>query len=117
MRLGNVAVIFALFAAQPAHAHAFLVKSDPAVGSIMTRPGTLSLEFSEPIELTFSGADVLNAAGQKIGMEQFHFADGGHKVLVAGLPVLTPGAYRVRWHVVSRDTHRTEGDFTFTVKP
>jgi hypothetical protein len=33
------------------------------------------------------------------------------------MPALLPGAYRVHWHVVSVDTHMTEGDFSFTVKP
>jgi len=31
------------------------------------------------------------------------------------LPQLKPGRYRVRWHVVSVDTHRTEGSFEFSV--
>jgi hypothetical protein len=30
---------------------------------------------------------------------------------------LTPGTYRVSWRVVSVDTHPTEGNFTFTIKP
>ena len=38
------------------------------------------------------------------------------KLLVLDVTKLPPGAYRVTWHVVSIDTHRTEGDFTFTVK-
>jgi methionine-rich copper-binding protein CopC len=33
------------------------------------------------------------------------------------LKALRPGTYRVSWHAVSIDTHRTEGAFTFTVKP
>ena len=113
----NTLFIVALLAPQAANAHAFLVKSNPSVGSVATRPSTLSLEFSEAVELSFSGADIVNASGMPIMMEQFHFADGGHKVLVAALPMLTPGAYHVRWHVVSTDTHRTEGDFAFTVNP
>jgi hypothetical protein len=28
-----------------------------------------------------------------------------------------PGTYRVSWHVVSVDTHPTEGNFTFRVAP
>jgi copper resistance protein C len=32
-----------------------------------------------------------------------------------GLKPLSPGTYRVRWHVLSVDTHRTEGSFTFHV--
>ena len=32
-----------------------------------------------------------------------------------GLKSLPPGTYRVRWHVLSVDTHKTEGSFTFHV--
>jgi methionine-rich copper-binding protein CopC len=117
MNLRNAMVFVALLLAHEAHAHAFLSKSKPAVGSVATRPATLSLEFSEAIELSFSGAEVFDSQGKAIAIEQFRFADEAHKVLVAALPVLVPGAYHVRWHVVSTDTHRTEGDFTFTVKP
>jgi methionine-rich copper-binding protein CopC len=38
---------------------------------------------------------------------------------LAGLPVpaLPSGRYKVTWHVVSVDTHPTQGDFTFEIKP
>jgi len=32
-----------------------------------------------------------------------------------GLKPLSPGTYRVRWKVLSVDTHTTEGSFTFNV--
>ena len=38
-------------------------------------------------------------------------------LLTASLAPLGPGRYRVRWRVVSVDTHVTEGDFAFTVAP
>ena len=100
-----------------ADAHAFLLKSDPAVGATVSDLKTLRLEFSEAIELGFSGIDLATASGVALALNGVHFADEAHKVLVAGLPMLTAGAYRVRWHVVSVDTHRTEGEFGFTVKP
>ena len=31
------------------------------------------------------------------------------------LPKLTPGTYTVNWHVTSVDTHKTEGNYKFTV--
>src|SRR4051812_5520465 len=49
MSLRSAFLIAVLPAAQEAHAHAFLVKPNPAVGSMTARPGTLSLEFSEAI--------------------------------------------------------------------
>jgi methionine-rich copper-binding protein CopC len=37
--------------------------------------------------------------------------------MVLNLPTLTPGHYKVSWHVVSVDTHRTEGSFSFDIQP
>ena len=118
MRLKHfTAALLFVGATTGAEAHAFLVKSDPKVGAVLAKPTILRLEFSEAIELGFSGVDVSNAAGGIIALNGVRFADDGHKVLLANLPVLGPGRYRVKWHVVSVDTHRTEGDFTFAVKP
>ena len=33
------------------------------------------------------------------------------------LKPLAPGTYKVIWRVLSVDTHRTQGDFTFKVGP
>ena len=38
-------------------------------------------------------------------------------LLRVSLNPLPPGTYKVVWHVVSVDTHPTEGDFTFQVAP
>jgi methionine-rich copper-binding protein CopC len=98
-------------------AHAFLVKSNPAVGATAAaKPAALTLEFSEAIELGFSGVEVSNASGP-LALKGLGFADTAHKVLLATLPIVAPGLYSVKWHVVSVDTHRTEGEYTFTVKP
>ena len=100
-----------------AHAHAFLVKSDPSVGATVAAPRTLRLEFSEAVELAFSGIEVAKDAGGAVPTQNVRLNGNDHKVLMADLPPLSPGAYRVKWHVISVDTHRTEGDFAFSVKP
>jgi methionine-rich copper-binding protein CopC len=101
-----------------AQAHAFLLKSNPTVGAVVAAPPkTVRLEFSEGIELAFSGVDVTSGANAAVATEKARFDGNGRKVLVVDLPPLAPGAYRVKWHVVSVDTHRTEGEFRFTVKP
>ncbi len=47
-----------------AEAHAFLVKSDPAAGSAVAPDlAELRLEFSEPVELAFSGVELANTSG------------------------------------------------------
>jgi hypothetical protein len=38
-----------------------------------------------------------------------------NRVLIIQLPKLPPGTYTVIWHVTSVDTHKTEGNFKFTV--
>ena len=42
---------------------------------------------------------------------------GSPDELQIGLKLLPPGTYLVSWHVVSVDTHPTEGTFTFEIKP
>lgn len=97
-------------------AHAFLVKSSPSVGSTV-RPniGELRLEFSEPIELAFSGVELATASGVAVPLTSFGFRGSTHKVLAGNVSMLMPGSYVVKWHAVSADTHRTEGSFTFRI--
>ena len=99
-----------------AAAHAFLVKAEPAVGSSGNAPKTLRLDFSEAVELRFSGIEVERMPGDSIAAQDFRHAANDGKALLVDLPPLSVGAYRVKWHVVSVDSHRTEGEFTFTVK-
>ncbi len=101
-----------------AEAHAFLQKSSPAVGSTVAgRVTELRLEFSEAIELALSGVELISASGTPVPLNAIAFVDSGHRVLVGKMPMLLSGSYRVKWHVVSADTHRTEGSFMFTVDP
>ncbi len=113
--LSPAALLFILMMGGDADAHAFLLKSDPSVGATVPAPKTLRLEFSEAVELAFSGVEVAKEAGGAVATQNVRL--NGNKVLLADLPPLSAGAYRVKWHVVSVDTHRTEGDFTFSVKP
>ena len=115
--LSLTALLFALVMGSDANAHAFLLKSDPSVGATVTAPKTLRLEFSEAVELAFSGIDVANGRGGAVPTQNVRLNGNDHKVLLADVPPLSAGAYRVKWHVVSVDTHRTEGDFAFNVKP
>ena len=54
--------------------------------------------------------------GRTIATGQAIVDPGNDKQLVLTLPPLAPGRYRVRWHVVSVDTHRTEGEYSFAVE-
>jgi copper resistance protein C len=109
-----VALAIAGFAA-PAMAHAFLRHASPGAGAVLAdAPKEIVLEFSEPLEPAFSGVSVTDAAGRDV--EAAPAAISGTTMRVA-LKALAPGRYRVRWHAVSVDTHRTEGAYDITVKP
>ena len=101
----------------PAFAHAFLEHATPAAGSAVAgAPKDLQLTYTEPVEPLFCHIDVTDAAGASVtgGVPA---ARDGDRTLVVPLKPLPPGSYQVEWHVVSIDTHKTEGHFMFTVKP
>jgi methionine-rich copper-binding protein CopC len=100
-----------------AEAHAFLDHAAPAVGSTTPPPSELTLWFTEEVEPAFSGVTVTNAAGARVDAGKIAIDPHDPEELHLALKHLPPGAYEVHWHVVSVDTHRTEGTFPFTVTP
>jgi methionine-rich copper-binding protein CopC len=107
-----------LLAAATADAHALLRQADPPVGSTLaTPPAAVTLDYSEAVEAHFCRVAVQDAQGGQVDAGDLHVAPDNPKRLVIGLRKLPPGTYTVTWHVVSVDTHRTEGRFTFTVRP
>jgi copper resistance protein C len=110
--VATVAVIIA------ADAHAFLDQAVPPVGgAVPASPKEIRLTFSEGVELRFSGIELATSDGRTIATGPVAAAPGDDKQLVLVVPPLAPGRYRISWHVVSVDTHRTEGEYTFTVGP
>jgi len=108
------AALLAAAAGGPAHAHAFLEHAEPRVGStVPTSPRELVLFFNENIEPAFSSVQVGDANGARVDLGKPRI---GASTMRVGLKNLTSGTYRVRWHVLSVDTHTTEGNFTFHVK-
>ena len=114
MRPIVVAAVLALAAA--AGAHAFLDHAEPRVGStVAPGPRTVTLVFTEPIELAFCRIDVEDAGGVKLPLPAPEHP--APEKLAVALPALSPGEYTVHWAVMSVDTHPTEGSFRFSVKP
>jgi methionine-rich copper-binding protein CopC len=102
----------------PARAHAFLDHATPAVGSKVRAPPTqVKLWFTEELEPAFSTVQVLDRDGKRVDESDVKVDSGDARLLQVSLPTLAPGTYRVRWRVLSVDTHVTEGDFTFDVAP
>src|SRR5580692_6876435 len=98
--------------------HAFLNEAAPLVGgTVPASPKEIRLTFTEAIEPRFSGIDLTTGDGRAIAIGAAAVDPGNDKQLVLLVPPLTPGRYRVHWHVVSVDTHRTEGEYSFVVEP
>jgi methionine-rich copper-binding protein CopC len=117
MRAMIVLTAAACLAGQAAFAHAFLDRASPAVGSeVSGSPPALKLTYTEPVEPLFSTVQVTDFSGARVDDGKPAPLEGG-RVLSLKLKPLPPGAYHVEWHVTSVDTHKTEGHFTFTVKP
>ena len=102
--------------AVPTWAHAELVTAIPRVGStVPAPPSEVRLSFSEGVEPHFSGIEVTSSDGRSVAAGRAQAQGSEMRIALArGLPA---GTYRVTWHVVSVDTHRTQGSFTFEVRP
>jgi methionine-rich copper-binding protein CopC len=99
-------------------AHAFLDHSDPRVGSTVDKsPATVDIWFTQEPELAFSRIEVFDSDGKQVDSKDTHVDDKDAKELIVSLPNLPAGTYKVVWHVLSTDTHKTQGDFKFSVKP
>jgi hypothetical protein len=100
--------------AAPALSHAFLRHAEPGAGATLAAPPKIiALTFTEKLEPVFSGVAVIDSSGH--GVEAGAVQIGGNVIIVPLRP-LAPGTYRVAWHAVSVDTHRTEGAYSFKVR-
>src|SRR5579859_1106440 len=100
-----------------ASAHAFLDHADPKVGSTVTSaPTEVKIWFTQELEPTFSTIEVRDVQNQQVDKKDTHLDDKDKTLLIVSLSALPPGTYTVAWHVVSVDTHKTQGHFEFTIK-
>ncbi len=97
--------------------HAFPDHSDPRVGStVTTPPAVVRIWFDSDLEPVFSTLMVHNMDGKMVDKRDVRVDPSDPKLLMVSVPPLPPGTYLVIWNVVARDTHRTQGQFTFTIK-
>jgi methionine-rich copper-binding protein CopC len=109
----GLSALLILNAGALAEAHAFLDRAEPRVGStIPSAPRELSLWYTQNLEAAFSSVAVTDSSGTRVDQGKPQIAGN---VMHVGLKSLTPGSYRVRWQVLSVDTHTTQGSFTFQV--
>ena len=112
----TAAVLFtALLGASTAFAHAHLKSAQPAADSNVAAPKDLRLTFSEGVEATFTKVS-LSKDGTEIAIKGLETPDADKKTLVVTPAApLASGTYKVEWHAVSVDTHKSEGTYSFKV--
>ncbi|MBW7966328.1 copper resistance protein CopC [Bradyrhizobium sp. BR 10261] len=104
-----------LLASGEAAAHATLDYAEPRVGNkVANLPRAVTLTFTQKLEAAFSSITVTGPNGQRVDAGRASVKDNQISV-----PLKPGGAgtYHVNWHVLSVDTHTTDGSFTFQVGP
>ena len=100
-----------------AAAHSLLLESTPAAGSTLpAAPRELRLRFNNRIEKPLSRVRLVDGTGAR---RQLTLAAGTGSAdrLVAAIPPLPPGTWRVEWQVLSTDGHVVAGRFEFKIAP
>lgn len=100
-----------------AAAHATLISTDPAQGSVAaTAPDAVTLTFSEGVSLNADSVRVLDPAGKPVDNGDAVHADGKDDTARVTLRSgIGNGTYTVAWRAVSEDSHPVGGAFTFSV--
>jgi copper resistance protein C len=102
-----------LLATGQSAAHAFLDHAEPRVGNkVGSPPHQVTLWFTQKLEPAFTSVTVTGPSGQRVDTGKARVS--GNQVSISLKPVGT-GTYHVNWHVLSVDTHTTDGNFTFQV--
>lgn len=111
------ASLVGILAGTQAFAHAFLSHAEPGVGTtVNASPSQLQLTFTEDIVAAFSGVRVATAGGAPVSAGKA-VVGPADTLRVRLAHALKPGTYVVSWHVVSVDTHHTQGTYKFTIAP
>ena len=114
--VGGLLLFVALFSPAGVEAHAALVKSAPVARSVVEAPLRVDLWFNERLEAAYSSLSVWDADGRRVDRQDVLVGPDESKRLSVGLFTLRPGAYSVRYRVLSVDGHVIESTFVFTVR-
>ena len=113
--LTTVALLGSLLATSSVLAHAHLKEQTPAADSTVSAPAELRLVFSEGVEATFTKVTI-SKDGANVPVKSLATEDNDKKTLiVTPAAPLAAGSYKVEWHAVSVDTHKSEGAYSFKV--
>ena len=99
-------------------AHSLLLSSNPASDAVVHRsPSLLVLRFNNRIEKRLSRGRLVDEHGAVAAAPTARADDETPETLLAAVPPLAPGAWRVEWQVFSADGHVVSGSYRFRLAP
>ncbi len=111
------ALAFAWLLPLSAAGHTFPLHSDPRAGEALSAPPqAVRIWFDGDLEPAFSRVTVRDGNGRQVDKGDCRVDPSDPRLIQVSTQQLPAGGYTVTWSVVSRDGHRSEGDFAFTVK-
>jgi len=116
----SLAAALAVSVPSVALAHAELVSAAPAANRAAHGVKKITLTFSERFTPRLSGATVTmtsmpGMSGHTMPITNLTAAVSDKTLTLTSPRPLAAGTYRVDWHVVTADTHREAGTYSFTV--
>src|SRR5262250_1817291 len=116
-RTAAIALLAVMLPALPAGAHAYLVRSTPAHRAVLGQvPERAQLWFNERLEPAYSMVSVWNQAGTQVDGRDVMVGPNDPRRLSVSIEARAPGAYTVKYRVLSVDGHVVDSQLTFTVK-
>jgi methionine-rich copper-binding protein CopC len=116
--LAVIALAFTILAIKTgaALAHAYPVHENPPANAVLkASPQIVSITFTEGVNAHFSGIIVTAANGRHVDNGIVVRDPKNHEMLSVGIEnPLVAGVYKVIWHALSEDGHRTQGSYQFS---
>jgi len=110
-----LAILLVVWACLPSFvsAHAYIYQSSPLANAVLdSSPSQIKLTFTEKIDTKMSSVTLENSAGSEV---KGTLSSDGDQTLILTIPKLEQGVYKVKWQVLSLDTHVTDGSFQFSI--
>src|ERR671910_62601 len=103
--------------ARPVAAHAFLESSDPTANAVLpTAPQSVTLTFTEPLESSYSRAELFDATGAQVPGATSSIGPEPRSMIVQIPPGLSNGTFSLLWRTLSTvDGHTAQGYLPFTI--
>jgi len=113
----GLAILASILITSNGMAHAYMLRSDPADGSILKEPPEeIRIWFDEPISDRFSSVQLFDVDSQPIEVVGIQRDLSDPTLLVISVPELETGVYSILWKILSEvDGHYNQGLLVFGV--